>query len=247
MPGELMHGVRMLADEDDRFAPYGALLEKIDRRIGGMPPCPCPPGCDRCCRVSLTLFPVEAFHLREAFLRLRPAVAQRVARQALAARSPVCPFLLDGACAVYASRPVLCRLHGYPFLRRVRGEDAVEIHGGCECLPLEAMPVSAGGGTRKVSAQDLDGTFLRRVQGEDAVEIHGGCECLPLEAMRVSAGGGTRTVSAQDLDGINGLLAMVNDVFCKQAGLGPDGPAARIAVSAIPGARFPEGERHADL
>ncbi len=202
-PGELMRGVRMLADEEDRFAPYGALLEKIDQRIGRMPPCPCPPGCDRCCRVSLTLFPVEAFHLREAFLRLRPAVAQRVARQALAAPSPVCPFLLDGGCAVYASRPVLCRLHGYPFLRRVRGEDAVEIHGGCECLPLDAMPVSAGGGTR--------------------------------------------TVSAQDLDGINGLLAMVNDVFCKQAGLGSHGPAARIAVSAIPGARFPEGGRHADL
>jgi len=202
-PGDRMRWVRVRTDVGDRFAPYAALLEKIDQRIGRMPPCPCPPGCDRCCRVSFTLFPVEAFHLREAFLRLRPAVAQRVARQALAAPSPVCPFLLDGGCAVYASRPVLCRLHGYP--------------------------------------------FLRRVQGEDAVEIHPGCERLPLEAMSVSAGGGSRTVSAQDLDGINGLLALVNDFFCKQEGWRPNGPPSRIAVSAIPAARFPEGEAHADL
>jgi len=185
------------------FAAYTTLLEKVDRRIAQVPPCACPAGCDRCCRVSFTLFPVEAFHLRGAYLRLPPAVAERVARRALAVPAGDCPFLLDGRCAVYASRPVLCRLHGYPFVLRGREEDTLEIHPGCERLPLESLPVSGDGGSRKVSAQDLDG--------------------------------------------INGLLAAVNDVFCRCAGLGARGPYHRIAVSEIPAPRFPGGEHHADL
>lgn len=183
-------------------AAYATLLEKIDRRIARSPSCPCPPGCDECCRVPFTLFPVEAFRLREAFLRLPPAVAGRVARRAADAPSRDCPFLIDGRCAVYAARPVLCRLHGHPFLRRVEGRDAVEIHAGCERLPLDALPVTADGAARRVSALDLDA--------------------------------------------INGLLAAVNEVFCKSPGTGAYGPGARIAVSALPEPGFPGGANHAD-
>ncbi len=135
---------------------YRTLLEKIDRRLGQIPECPCPDGCDQCCRISFTLFPVEAFHIREAFLRLSPATADRVRRQALDAHTPNCPFLQDGKCAVYTSRPVLCRMHGHPFLRRNEGEDELEIYPGCEHLPLESLPLTHNG-NRKVSALDLDG------------------------------------------------------------------------------------------
>jgi Fe-S-cluster containining protein len=141
--------------DGDIFSAYTTLLEKIDRRLGQMPACACPDGCDRCCRTSFTLFPVEAFHMREAFLHLPPETADRVRKRA-AANFSDCPFLLGGLCAVYAGRPVLCRMHGHPFLRAGEGEDGVEIYPGCEQFPLESLPMTANG-TRKVSALDLDG------------------------------------------------------------------------------------------
>ncbi len=82
-------------------------------------------GCaDTCCRSRFEHRTwIEFLYLRQAFEKL-PAeriVALEVrARDALAARrratdpAPACPLLEGDRCALYAARPMLCRLHGVP-------------------------------------------------------------------------------------------------------------------------------------
>lgn len=99
-----------LTAEVDQF------LDGVYRRIGaGMV---CGPGCDACCRNSLTLLPVEAFRLREGFDGLAASEKQKVtnACQALASegRQGPCPVLHDGRCLLYEHRPLVCRTHGFP-------------------------------------------------------------------------------------------------------------------------------------
>ncbi len=87
----------------------------------------CRPGCTGCCQQHLTVLPIEAAALREYVARLDAPTRARLRRQAQAVREQEtaqvpavpagpCPALVDGACAVYAARPVLCRTHGFPLL-----------------------------------------------------------------------------------------------------------------------------------
>jgi Fe-S-cluster containining protein len=167
------------------FIAYTQLLEKIDRHLAGLSVCECPPGCDRCCRIAFTLFPVEAYHLREAFLRLPDTTAEGVRRRAAEDPEGQCPFLEDGRCTVYASRPVLCRTHGHPFVRREEAGGEAEIYPGCEQLPLESLPRSENG-SLKVSAFDLDGvnTLLAAVNDvflrEEGLSRDGPCPRVPV-------------------------------------------------------------------
>ncbi len=76
----------------------------------------CGRGCDACCRVSRTAFGVELAALR-AHVGQLPVSTQAALRARLADPEVVagarCVFLDgDGACAVYAARPILCRTHG---------------------------------------------------------------------------------------------------------------------------------------
>jgi len=111
----------------------------------------CERGCVDCCHALFGLFPIEAAYLRERFEReLDPSEKQEVlARAAVAeqelarirakleedypddpdmqayamARQRVrCPFLNDqGDCAVYAFRPITCRVYGIPVAVRGAG------------------------------------------------------------------------------------------------------------------------------
>lgn len=75
----------------------------------------CREGCTMCCRVDLSVFPVEAARVREAFRALDPAVRQAAAQRAAAGRH--CAMLDDaGRCIVYDARPVICRSHGLAVL-----------------------------------------------------------------------------------------------------------------------------------
>ena len=78
----------------------------------------CGPGCDRCCHQRFGVFAVEAAPIRGALGELGrrdPALRRRVRAQADdPAYADRCALLVDGRCAVYDARPIICRTHGLP-------------------------------------------------------------------------------------------------------------------------------------
>jgi Fe-S-cluster containining protein len=100
-----------------RFA--SAWIEPLERVA------PCRRGCAHCCHLPVVITSAEAELIGRASGRppVEPAVSvsiadigapENIARaQALARRAAPtpCPFLADGACSVYASRPFACRTH----------------------------------------------------------------------------------------------------------------------------------------
>ncbi|QUV99508.1 YkgJ family cysteine cluster protein [Chloracidobacterium sp. MS 40/45] len=110
---------RQLLADIERFA--AVLRQRFPASIT------CRLGCTGCCQQHLTVLPIEAAALREYVARLDAPTRARLRQQAQAAReqemAPMpttpavpCPALVDGACAVYPARPVLCRTHGFPLL-----------------------------------------------------------------------------------------------------------------------------------
>lgn len=70
----------------------------------------CQKGCDSCC-MAISVFPVEFYAIQEEqreFLEQadRPEPGDETA----------CRFLVDHACTIYTSRPVICQTHGLPLL-----------------------------------------------------------------------------------------------------------------------------------
>ncbi len=80
----------------------------------------CADGCDACCHVRIGVFAVEAAPIREALAQLAtadPALRTRVRLQADdPAHAHHCALLVEGRCAVYEQRPLICRSHGLPVL-----------------------------------------------------------------------------------------------------------------------------------
>jgi uncharacterized protein len=91
----------------------------------------CGRGCDSCCHVRLSVFSIEARRIEAALCELStrdPDLRLRVRRQADDPKArDHCPMLVDGACAIYDERPVICRSHGLPI--GLEGDDgAPEVH-----------------------------------------------------------------------------------------------------------------------
>ncbi len=98
----------------------------------------CKEGCATCCAADLTIFPVEAAPLRAACEAL-PDDA-RAAIRARAAAGQHCALLLDGRCAVYAERPIICRTQGL----------ALDLEDGT----VTACPLNFDGAPEGVPAED---------------------------------------------------------------------------------------------
>ena len=104
---------------DDHFA---AALRRSPEQMR------CTAGCDRCCHVRISVFAIEADRIakRLAVLEVEdPQLRERVRGQA-SAPGDRCALLVDGRCAVYEERPLICRSHGVP----------VRVDDGTECCPL---------------------------------------------------------------------------------------------------------------
>lgn len=97
----------------------------------------CREGCSGCCQHHLSVFPVEAAHIRSAFDELPEEIKTRIQMQAQKVELlesqddgniPVaCPMLVDGACAIYEARPVICRTQGLPLIyENEEGEQEVD-------------------------------------------------------------------------------------------------------------------------
>ncbi|WP_429884471.1 YkgJ family cysteine cluster protein [Geoalkalibacter halelectricus] len=102
----------------------------------------CEKGCASCCR-HLSLFWVEAVALALALEDLPENQAERLRERAAEATldSP-CPLLEEGACMLYAARPLICRTHGLPLLLENDGDSTVDF---CEknFTDLDALPAQA--------------------------------------------------------------------------------------------------------
>lgn len=80
----------------------------------------CRAGCDACCHARFGVFELEAAPIRERLARMAredPALRERVRAQADdPAHADRCALLVDGRCAVYEERPLICRSQGLPLL-----------------------------------------------------------------------------------------------------------------------------------
>lgn len=98
-----------------------ALTSRLDSRYRSFMVCRA--GCWGCCRHSLSVFPLEAVFLDRAIRNLPVVTRDALARldrswllETDGEKEDGCPLLLQGCCAVYERRPIICRTQGYPLL-----------------------------------------------------------------------------------------------------------------------------------
>ncbi|HZK96973.1 MAG TPA: YkgJ family cysteine cluster protein [Prolixibacteraceae bacterium] len=103
-------------NESDKstFAPYYQLRSEIDVLSESLEKqhkkhLNCKKGCDLCC-MAISVFPVE-FYAIKAELDIKS-----ISELAVPQNDEDCRYLVDHSCAIYASRPVICRTHGLPLL-----------------------------------------------------------------------------------------------------------------------------------
>jgi len=82
---------------------------RVDERAPGS--LTCHAGCSDCCIDGLSVTSVEAAAIEET-LRGLDARLRGALREAAGTPSEHCPALVEGRCAVYEARPVVCRSHG---------------------------------------------------------------------------------------------------------------------------------------
>lgn len=93
----------------------------------------CRRGCDGCCQTERTVSDVEFHAVRDAVDALPEDV-----RATLTTDVEHCPLLVEGACAIYADRPLICRSHGLPLV--MEGQlDVCPLN--FTDAPLEALPL----------------------------------------------------------------------------------------------------------
>jgi Fe-S-cluster containining protein len=98
------------------------LLGRIRRKYGGH--IVCHRGCACGCR-NLSVFPIEALSLVDALWKLPEATGAKFQRRAASASFWECALLEDGACQMYAFRPILCRTHGFPLQTIYNGRPSI--------------------------------------------------------------------------------------------------------------------------
>jgi Fe-S-cluster containining protein len=77
----------------------------------------CKQGCSSCCEnVQFKISYIEALMLVQGFNSL-PQNTKKQVLSNVESKSPHCPFLVEGSCSAYESRPALCR--GYGLLLQV--------------------------------------------------------------------------------------------------------------------------------
>ena len=141
---------------DSAIERYKLFLQKVDaffsaafEREGSR--MKCGSGCDGCCHVHLTLFPIEADQLIAAARKLPEETRQRVIENAtgwMQKDAAQCPLLLDRQCALYHSRPLICRSQG--LMLYFTGDDGEKAADAC---PLN---FTGGKAVEAASVFDLD-------------------------------------------------------------------------------------------
>jgi hypothetical protein len=157
---------------DEALAALSRLYHELDGMTGALHDAHasrlhCKPGCSGCCLDDLTVFEVEAWHIKENF----PGLLSTGVPHPIGA----CAFL-DGAgrCRIYRNRPYVCRTQGLPlrWLEELPDGSTVELRDICPVndagAPLSAFGQelcwSIGPFEERLSAlQAAAGGLLRRV------------------------------------------------------------------------------------
>ena len=120
---ELLDSPTVANEYDDLRAKVDVVCEEIARRRRG--DLECRLGCTQCCNVQLQVTPIEADSIRMALAILDDEARERIRLRGLAllegegppADDATCAMLEpDGSCAIYAHRPIACRLAGHALL-----------------------------------------------------------------------------------------------------------------------------------
>ena len=111
---------------------YHRLIDQVDtdcRRIqeGYAGQIACEKGCAvNCCRIHLSVFPIEAVSLAMALKKLSREMVRHIRQKAGQANSfGPCPLLEEGGCLMYPSRLMICRTHGLPMRIEYRGKQSI--------------------------------------------------------------------------------------------------------------------------
>ena len=138
----LLNGITLQALKD-----YQKLIAEVDsdcRRIVSRhkDQIACTKGCaGNCCRIHISVYPVEAVSLALELQELTPEMRRRIQHKARHTNSfGPCPLLEDGACRMYAARAIICRTHGLPMLTEYRGHRSL---GFCEKNFRHVSPIPA--------------------------------------------------------------------------------------------------------
>jgi hypothetical protein len=153
------------------FAKVDAFFGRAAERFPGPAGITCHAGCADCCRRRFSVTAIEAEVIAEGLASLPAATRAALATRATGGDPGVCPALeADGRCAIYASRPVICRTHGLPirFAADLPGPAGPDGAAGPRQLPVvDACPRNFGGRDLASLPGDgvLDQTTLSTVLG----------------------------------------------------------------------------------
>jgi Fe-S-cluster containining protein len=108
---------------------YHRLVARVDRMVQRLrrkyaAHIACHKGCACGCR-NLSVMPIEALSLSGAVQDLPQGLKAKILKRASTASFWDCPLLQDGACSLYAFRPIICRTHGYPLLTYYQGQPSI--------------------------------------------------------------------------------------------------------------------------
>jgi hypothetical protein len=108
---------------------YRRLVARVDRKVHRIRRkyrvhIACHKGCACGCR-NLSILPIEALSLSGALKILPEPVSATIRGRAAAVSFWDCPLLIEGACSLYAFRPIICRTHGYPLLTHYQGQPSI--------------------------------------------------------------------------------------------------------------------------
>jgi hypothetical protein len=101
---DALHNLRQLRAKVDHHS--GTVMGQLPEQFA------CTLGCVGCCQTERTVSDVEWAALEAAVGDLDEQTLTALKTQ----ETDACPLLLDGGCAVYEERPLICRSHGLPIV-----------------------------------------------------------------------------------------------------------------------------------
>jgi Fe-S-cluster containining protein len=125
----------------------------------------CREGCSQCCYTDLSVFEIEASHIREWFSSLTDDQKKELL---LKWNNPVkdkaCHFLQEEKCTVYEARPLICRSQGLAFKFQENNQTFLDI------CPLNENMLNSLSDNEVVNL-DLLNTMLSRLEKLNAGSI----------------------------------------------------------------------------